>query len=100
MASFDGVVYPYTSITYPQDFVWNGTYLNALMPGQLMTIIINSTMTQQLAVNTPFTHSVRALTDQVEYTTGNNSATVTDSVKALPDVWVSLSEASLLGYET
>ncbi|MEI6774054.1 MAG: hypothetical protein WCL18_04570 [bacterium] len=88
IATFNGTSYVYTYINYPQDFVWSGSYLDILNPGQSITILLHAPMTQAFPVGTPFNQIAKTTTVSTEYTTGNNSATATGIVLGLPDLWV------------
>lgn len=87
-ATFNGTPHAYTTIVYPQDFVWSGSYLNSLNPGQTMTIILNAPMTQNFAIGTNFNQIAKVAALSAEYSTGNNSATATGTVQAAANVWI------------
>ena len=87
-ATFDNVTYPHTTIHYPQDFVWNGTYLDTVQPGQTTTIVLHATMAQQASLGTVFDQTASITASSAEYTTGNNVAIPTGVIQALADVSV------------
>ena len=99
-ATFNGTPHLYNYINYPQDFVWTGSYLSNLNPGQTMTIMVNAPMTQNFAVGTTFNQIAKTTTASAEYTTGNNSVTATGIVQANPDIWVKKTLAPFTGYRT
>lgn len=98
IATFNGIAYPYSFINYPQDFVWSGSYLNILNPGQTMIIRLHAPMTQSFAVGTSFTQIAKATSISPEYTTGNNSASATAVVESSADVWLTKTLAPFSGY--
>ncbi len=97
-AIFNGTPYTYNYINYPQDFVWSWSYLNSLNPWQIMTIRLQAPMTQNYAIGTTFTNTVKTTTVSSEYTTGNNSASATWAVQALSDVRVTKTLTPFSGY--
>ena len=99
-ATFNLVPYAYNSINYPQDFVWNGAYLNVLNPGQVITITLSAPMTQAFPAGTPFNQIATAITSGAEYTTGNNSALATGIVESAADLWITKTLVPFTGYAT
>lgn len=97
-ARFNGVVYAYNYIQYPQNFVWTGTYLDNLNAGAIITILLDAPITQAFAVGTSFDQIATTTTLTPEYTTGNNSATATGIVQASADVWITKTLAPFTGY--
>lgn len=97
-AIFNGIAYAYNYINYPQDFVWSGSYLESLNPGQTTTILMHAPMTQSFAVGTSFTQIAKATSVSTEYTTGNNSASATGTVQASADVWITKTLSPFTGY--
>jgi len=97
-ALFDGVAYGYTSITYPADFVWNGSYLGTLVPGQLVTILLSAPLMQNFSVGTTFSQTAKASTASPEFTTGNNSVTAAGNVVAPANIRVTKTLAPFTGF--
>jgi hypothetical protein len=97
-ATFNGIPHAYNYINYPQDFVWTGSYLNNLNPGQTITILLNAPITQSFAVGTTFNQIAKTTSISAEYSTGNNSATATGIVQATPDVRVTKTLAPFTGF--
>ncbi|MFA6256223.1 MAG: hypothetical protein WC606_03490 [Candidatus Absconditabacterales bacterium] len=98
-ATFNGIPHLYTFINYPQDFVWSGSYLSNLNPGQTITILLNAPMTQAFAVGTTFNQIAKTTTASPEYSTGNNSATATGVVQATADVRITKTLAPFTGFK-
>lgn len=63
-----------------------------------MTVVINTSMLQNLSLGTTFNQISRVTTASTEYTTGNNSATATGIVQAAANVWVTKTLAPFTGY--
>ncbi|MCX6825123.1 MAG: hypothetical protein NTY80_02755 [candidate division SR1 bacterium] len=97
-ANFNGITHTYDHINYPQDFVWTGSYLNNLNPGQSITILLNASMTQAFAVGTSFNQIAKATTLSNEYTTGNNVATASAIVQAPANVRITKTLLPFTGF--
>ncbi len=97
-ATFNGLFHSYTYINYPQDFVWTGSYLNTLNPGQSITILLSAPMMQSFAVGTTFNQIAKTATTNSEYSTTNNTAAATGIVQAAANVWVTKTLNAFTGY--
>lgn len=87
-ARFNGIIRPYATINYPQDFVWSGNYLSSLYAGDSITILLNGRLAQQFAVGTSFGQTAKVVATSPEYTTGNNTAIITGNTQSYADVRV------------
>ena len=54
---------------------------------------------QQVAAGTTFVNTAKAITASLEYTTGNNSATVTGATVAPVDVYITKTMQPFTGYQ-
>lgn len=86
-----------TPITYPNTFLWTGGA--PIQPGQSMTFAISAALAQQVAPGTSFTNIAKAITASSEYTTGNNSATVTATIVAPADLYIHKTMQAFTGYQ-
>jgi len=97
-ATFNGSPYAYNFINYPQDFVWSGSYLSILNPGQTMAIAMDAIMTHAYPVGTTFNHTAKVTSASPEYTTGNNSSLATWIVQSSADVWITKTLVPFTGF--
>lgn len=97
-AIFNGTPYVYSNISYPNDFVWSGTYLSNLHAWESIIILINALLTNDFAPGTAFSSTAKTTTASPEFTTGNNSALATGAVQTLTDVRITQTLTPFTGY--